>query len=133
MHHYSFLTMNLNNVENPYIFKLYTTQTFKLLKILSQSKHLLTSLKVRKLKFERTFGILEFSQKPNVPIRFYCYDKFVCLFFGRIRGHPKSFRNYLILRKKSEFVMIFRFEATRLVSSSCGVRIRFRCFICHFR
>ena len=35
------------------------------------------------------FGVLEFSQKTNERIRFYYYDKFVSLFFGRIQGHQK--------------------------------------------
>ena len=38
---------------------------------------------------ERTFGILEFSQKMNKRIRFYYFDEFVRLFYGRIRGHQK--------------------------------------------
>ena len=39
------------------------------------------------------FGVLEFSQKTNERIR--SSSKFVCSFFGRIRGYQKSIRNYL--------------------------------------
>ena len=38
--------------------------------------------------FERTFGILKFSQKLNERIRFY-YKICSFVFFGRIRGHQK--------------------------------------------
>ena len=39
--------------------------------------------------FEKTFGILEFSQEKNKWIRFYYYDEFVRSFFGRIQGYQK--------------------------------------------
>ena len=41
------------------------------------------------------FGILEFSQKTNEWIRRSSKNEFVRLFFGRIRGYQKPFRNYL--------------------------------------
>ena len=43
------------------------------------------------------FGVLEFSQKTNKQICCSSENEFVCLFFGRIRGYLKSFRNYLTL------------------------------------
>ena len=43
-------------------------------------------------------GILEFSQKTNEQIRRSSKNEFVRLFFGRIRGYQKSFRNYLTFR-----------------------------------
>ena len=44
---------------------------------------------------KRLFRILEFSQKTNEQIRRSSKNEFVRLFFGRIRGYQKSFRNYL--------------------------------------
>ena len=54
--------------------------------------------------FKRTFSILEFSQKKrtNEFIHFYDYDKFLRSFFGRIRGHQKSFWNYFLRLDYSE-------------------------------
>ena len=49
------------------------------------------------------FGALEFSQKTN----FCGSNEFVRLFFGRIRGDHKSFRNYLtFIRKLSGFLTL---------------------------
>ena len=41
------------------------------------------------------FGILEFSQKTNERICHSSKNECVRLFFGRIRGYQKFFRNYL--------------------------------------
>ena len=41
------------------------------------------------------FGVLEFSQKTNERIRRSSKNEFICLFFGRIQGYQKSFRNHL--------------------------------------
>ena len=48
------------------------------------------------------FVVLEFSQKMNEQICRNSENEFVYLFFGRIRGYQKAFRNYLTFRNYHE-------------------------------
>ena len=47
------------------------------------------------------FGVLEFSQKMNEQILLCSKNKFVHLFFGRIRGYQKFFWNCLTFSRKA--------------------------------
>ena len=73
--------------------------------------------------FERTFGILEFSQKTNKRIRFYYYDDFFRSFFGRIRGQQK------VLLKLSDLysdqhVLASREQKLKIYPTSRKLKIR---------
>jgi hypothetical protein len=51
------------------------------------------------------FDVLEFSQKMNKRIRLSSKNECVCLFFGRIGGYKKSFRNHLTFTLVSRTVL----------------------------
>ena len=86
---------------------------------------------IRKLSFlskgqiisKGLFGVLEFSHKTNKWIHRSSKNKFVCSFFGIIRGYQKSFRNFLTFSSDQ----IYRTYYWNCSSVLCCDRLKF-CF-----